>query len=71
MTPKDKADELIYSFYRIIPLDKMTIDFQISKKCALIAVDEIIKALPPFTYGLQFVAKIEFWNKVKKEIELL
>jgi len=41
------------------------------KQCALIAVDEIIKALPPFEYGLEFVAKIEFWNKVKKEIEAL
>jgi hypothetical protein len=37
MTPKEKAKELIYKFYRIIPLDKMSIDFNIAKQCALIS----------------------------------
>jgi hypothetical protein len=71
MTPKEKAEELVkkyeiqfLSFGDYLPTIK-------SKQCALIAVDEIIKALPPFTYGLEFVAKIEYWTNVKKEIENL
>jgi hypothetical protein len=75
MTPKEKAFELAHKF-RLIDIrtsesTTMMISMTDAKQCALIAVDEIIKALPPFEYGLEFVAKIEFWNKVKKEIEAL
>jgi len=71
MTPKQKAEELIAKMTRPIN-DDYYVDYNdYAKECALIAVDEIIKALPPFEYGLEFVAKIEFWNKVKKEIEAL
>jgi ABC-type proline/glycine betaine transport system substrate-binding protein len=55
MTPTEKADDL---------LARMTVDFSIdawqSKQCALVAVDEILKAL-----GYED----EFWLRVKKEIE--
>ena len=75
MTPKEKAFELAHKF-RLIDIrtsesTTMMISMTDAKQCALIVVDEIIKALPPFEYGLEFVAKIEFWNKVKKEIEAL
>ena len=54
MTPKEKASEL---------LDSMTVDFAIdrwqSKQCALVAVDEILKALG---------YKDEYWLQVKKEL---
>jgi hypothetical protein len=68
MTPKDKAIDLIDSH---LTLTNGLIEYKLVKKSALITVDEIIKALPPFTYGLEFVAKIEFWNNVKQEIENL
>jgi hypothetical protein len=68
MTPKVKAIEIVDSYFTIIDGQ---IEFKLIKQCALIAVDEILKALPPFEYGLQCVAKIEFWNNVKKEIEAL
>jgi len=40
-----------------------------TKKDAIMSVSEIIKALPPSTYGLEFEAKIDFWTNLKKEIE--
>jgi hypothetical protein len=64
MTPKEKAKQLTYSFYRIIPLDKMTIDYNLAKKCALIAVDEILGFL-------SYQSHIKYWQEVKKEIEKL
>ena len=66
MTPKEKAKELINLFP-----ETLIEDDEIAKKCVLILVDEVLKALPPYEYGLEFVAKIEFWNWVKKEAEVL
>ncbi len=65
MTPKEKAQELVNKFYRIIPLDKMTIDFDLAKKCALIAVDEIIDELT--SRGILS----GFWYEVHEEIKKL
>ena len=67
MEPKEKAIEL---------LDKMSAPIEghsniYYRQCTKIAIDEIIKALPPYKYGLEFVAKIEFWKNVKKELEKL
>jgi hypothetical protein len=67
MTPKEKAIEL-EKRYEDATIEASMVD---TRLLALIAVEEIIKALPPFEYGLEFVAKIEFWNNVKKEIEAL
>ena len=67
MTPKAKAIEL-YNKYMQMPFPTHT---DRAKQCALIAVDEIMNALPPFTYGLEFVAKIDYWQEVKQEIENL
>jgi hypothetical protein len=78
MTPKEKAKELTYRFYRIIPLDKMTIDYNLAKKCALIAVDELIEATSvKYEYNSDFELKItgkkplQYWLDVKQEIEKL
>ena len=71
MTPKEKAKELVERF---IPfsmdnhIEKYAI--HIGKQCALICVDEIIKeytTLPHF--GELYEENIEYWNKVKQEIE--
>jgi hypothetical protein len=66
MTPKQKAKELINLF----PETLIESD-EVAKQCVLILVDQVLKALPPYEYGLEFVAKIEFWNWVKKEAEAL
>jgi hypothetical protein len=72
MTPKEKAKELVDKFfeytYRVkwdIDKNKWEHNFDQSKQCALIAVDEIINTL---LYGYNL---IEYWQNVKKEIELL
>ena len=76
MTPKEKAEELIDKFehetYSLI-------QGQLSKQCALIAVDELIKyhddVMDVVRYELpsNIVAIIpyKYWEDVKKEIELL
>ncbi|MFZ4103750.1 MAG: hypothetical protein ACOYKI_03375 [Sediminibacterium sp.] len=69
MTPKEKALELVNKFYRIIPLDKMTIDFDLAKKCALMAVDEILN--DSFYTTTINISGVYFWEQVKKEIENL
>ena len=76
MTPKEKAEELVkkyeiqfLSFGDYLPTIK-------AKKCALIAVDEILKEL---TYTENYVEDnmgrisiyIKYWQEVKQEIEKL
>ena len=67
MTPKDKAISLVDS-YRIILMNEDTecgeeiLCTVIAKKCALIAVDEIIH---------EVYDDIEWWKEVKHEIEKL
>jgi hypothetical protein len=73
MTPKEKAKELVDS-YRIILMNEDTecgeeiLCTVIAKQCALIAVDEIIKAMDNVMLPNPFK---QYWNKVKQEIELL
>lgn len=69
MTPQEKAEQLVDRFSQI------TDDYhRPSKQCALIAVGEILEQLnhlPTNGYGMEYVDVIEYWNKVKTEIELL
>jgi len=70
MTPKEKAKELVSKFnfehtgqtYIL----HQTVDE--SKRCALIAVDEIIKAMDNVMLPNPFK---QYWNKVKQEIQAL
>jgi hypothetical protein len=57
MTPKEKAKELIENFYNILKC------YKLAKKCALFAVNEILKET---SLGLIL---IDWWELVKKEIE--
>jgi len=80
MTPKDKAIELHENFWSVYYAD-LAEDFtykyisDISKKCALICVDEIVntKSLKNRSCGYITLNErhIEFWNEVKQEIEKL
>lgn len=70
MTPKEKAKELVSKF---VHLTKQTTGangtIYNSKKCALIAVNEIIKAVES-DWSFMEVRK-EYWQEVKHEIEKL
>jgi hypothetical protein len=73
MTPKEKAEELVNNYKTIIESflnpffmhSYMQDVFYFSKNCATTAVDEIIK-LDDFS-----IEGREYWENVKKEIELL
>jgi hypothetical protein len=69
MTPKEKAIKLMQEYVKLHPYND-TIEV---RKCALIAVDEIINVcLPSSEYGGVITdATIEYWQEVKQEIEKL
>jgi hypothetical protein len=61
MTQKKKAKELVGKYSELVPDDFGGMDDELAKKCALIAVDEILKD----------TINIYYWHEVKTEIELL
>lgn len=79
MTPKEKAKELIMRFVPFVEVNKIPL-FK-AKKCALIAVEEIIKSRPldpilrenPYfeTVSDRVDETIEYWEEVKEELEKL
>ena len=83
MTPKDKANELVDRMYFIISnngqftgVHSIPNKFAEAKKCALIAVDEIIKTLNYDIKDLDvrgniLLDLIKYWREVKQEIEKL
>ena len=70
MTTKEKAEELVRKMYLVHSNTASKITMYFAKECALIAVDEIIDALPESTspYNLK---QIDYWQEVKQEIEKL
>jgi hypothetical protein len=62
MTPKEKAKELFDKYNKTVN----TITYTPIKKCALIAVDEILN----LCWNGNEVG-IKYWNEVKQEIEKL
>jgi hypothetical protein len=70
MTPKEKANELVNK-YSTITKWKMGVEQEYvikrAKECALIAVDEIIKA----HIHNEGVRHLKWWEEVKQEIEKL
>ena len=87
MTQKEKAKELVDNFYQLFPLEMyVTITegdlsweyngWQQSKKCALIAVDEMIKELDELLEGDERSSAgvyylWVYYNEVKQEIQKL
>lgn len=72
MTPKEKANQMY--FYYVRELSPITIEFDIlSKKFALNMVDEILDEynLLCNEYHCREDDPREYWERVKKEIELL
>jgi len=67
MTPKEKAQELVNKFAKLPEEGTLMwyLSFEIAKKCALIAVDEILSVV------WYVPVDIEYWQDVKQEIENL
>ncbi len=65
MTPKEKAEELVDKMYQH-QWRKDTVEFRNAKRCALIAVDEIIDLVKHIDVDSE-----DYWNEVKQEIEKL
>jgi hypothetical protein len=72
MTPKEKAIELYNKFFTEVPFlqsdDDLRDDMNASKRCALIAVNEIDKELRK---NLEPNLTKKYWLEVKNEIEKL
>jgi hypothetical protein len=86
MIPKEKAEELVSKMstqtYKIQPYAGANytieeIGFEGGKKCALIAVDEILELTKRNTYNpfdwneITGIRYDKFWTEVKQEIEKL
>jgi hypothetical protein len=83
MTPKEKANELVYKFDDTM---EFSTPQRFARKCALIAVDEILRSEPrspsdidwddvggthQYYYEAQREEADKYWQEVKKEIEKL
>ena len=71
MTAKEKAEELYERFFYSIPSmsDEGQLEDEISKKCALISADEIMKTLIDLSNGeFSYIYEVKYWQDVKKEI---
>jgi len=71
MTPKQKAKDLVNTFYYSLPnngstegLNSTTRRYEEAKQCALIAVNEILESIDNFEIQ-------DFYLEVKQEIEKL
>ena len=75
MIPKEKAIELVNKYYNkiehTISNEYESITKEITKQCALIAVDEILKENLELPDEPETVVRYLFWQEVKQEIENL
>ena len=65
----DKAEELITIFHnlRYDGLNDVR-DVNAAVRCALVTVDEIMKACSRYPYGIEYLSQIDFWEGVKSEL---
>ena len=72
MTPKKKAEDLINKFYIEGDMLKESHSYRLAKKCALIAVDEILSDYKNYLMHENTEYKgLMYWLEVKKEIDNL
>ena len=82
MTPKEKAIEVYFKMLKWQDESNLYIERNVintaAKRCALIAIDEILENVDYFFKELEkdnlpnkFNDEIEYWNEVKQEIENL
>jgi hypothetical protein len=69
MTPKEKAEELVDKFIPHTDSDWDKLDLENSKQCAIVAVDEIERAID---FDWMEVQNLEqqhrYWQQVRQEI---
>ncbi len=81
MTPKEKAIEIVDTYFTIIDGQ---VEFKLIKQCALITVDEMISEvynishqytavydIITMSYNYEESKELKFWKEVKQEIENL
>jgi hypothetical protein len=68
MTPKEKAEELFAKYAFLTISDMSDENFNQTKQCALIAVDEVLNEENHF---IQTDAHLLYWKQVKQEIKKL
>ena len=66
MTPKEKAEELFAKYAFLTISDMSDENFNQTKQCVLIAVDEVLNEENDF---IQTDAHFLYWKQVKQEIE--
>jgi len=70
MTAKEEAKKLVDKMYQAHSSSASDITKYFAKKCALIAVDEILNAIDWHEFEVPN-KEIEYWQEVKQEIEKL
>ncbi|HBT93702.1 MAG TPA: hypothetical protein DEB23_05500 [Chitinophagaceae bacterium] len=71
MTPKEKAKQLFEKIFFEIQSDELGRCYQSAKQCTLIAVNEILKAVNNEDETYLMRHSVNYWSKVKQELELL
>jgi hypothetical protein len=73
MTPQEKAVELYNKYEQLGKNFTRGVSMaEFAKECALIAVDEVIKAIPDASdYDSPYNHELVYWQLVKEEIEKL
>lgn len=66
-TPKKNAKRLISKFKKLVPKEFGGMELELSKKCALVCVEQVLGQLP---YHDEH-EDVEWWKEVKQEIEKL
>ena len=72
MEPKEKAEILVAKFIKHSRAEKEIKPIQSAIKCALIAVDEILKNFGTLTEGQTFYTEyraVKYYEEVKQELE--
>lgn len=74
MTPKEKSQELIEKYCQILFGDEQIVNITHPKKCALIAVDEMLVEIEMMKLLKELKSTkryLSFWQQVKDEINNL
>jgi hypothetical protein len=70
MTPKERSRELVDLYCNEIGTYTTSLVWDMAKRCALIAVEQIIEAIDWHEFE-QPNKEYNYWNEVKQEIEKL
>lgn len=70
MTPKEKAEELINRYLKVLAGGMYDVRGE-AKKCALVCVDTILKGVGAKDWELDTATETNYWQDVKTELSLL